>query len=152
MTYPSNEASGTQTATPVARFLQAYEANTARGDIPALLKQFADPFMAASPTGAQCVRSSDFALALPKKAELVEGLGRQSTKLVSFQETVLDARFVMVEARWRMIFAREGQAQKEAVVDSMIIVDAGAEDMKIVFYLAHQDLMTSLREQGILPS
>jgi hypothetical protein len=49
-----------------------------------------------------------------------------------------------------MTFVREGQAQKEALVDSMIIVDASAEDMKIVFYLAHQDLMTSLRDQGIL--
>ncbi len=106
--------------------------------------------MAAGPSGTQCVRSNDFQLALAKRVQLVESLGCQSTRLVSFQETALDARFSMVEARWQMTFVREGQALKEVAVDSMVIVDAGAEDMKIVFYLAHRDLMASLREQGIV--
>ena len=150
----------THATSPVRRFFQSYEQNTASGDIPALIAQFADVFMAAGPAGAQSVRSADFAHILPKRVQLVQSLGCQSTKLVSCVETELDARFAMAETRWQMTFVREGQPPKEAIVDSLFILDKGPQEPgivdtdseypKIVFYLAHQDLMAALKNQGIL--
>jgi hypothetical protein len=143
--------SAEQIESPVAQFLQAYEANAAARDIAAILAQFSDPFMAAGPTGVQCLRSADFAAALPKRVQLFAGLGAQPSKLVSCEETRLDARFVMAETRWQMTFIREGQPTREALADSLFILDTAGETPKIIFYLAHKDLMATLREGGILP-
>jgi len=148
-------ASGFHATTTVGRFLLAFEQNNASGDIPALIAQFADVFMAAGPNGAQPVSSADFARALPKRTQLFQSLGCQSTKLVSCVETLLDARFVMAETRWKLTFVREGQAPKEVRADSLYILDMGSLDaeagLKIVFYLAHQDLLATVRNQGIVP-
>ncbi len=145
-------ASTIQATTPLARFFQSCESNSSSGDISALIAQFADVFMAAGPNGTRSVSSADFALALPKRVQLFQSLGCQSTKLVSCIETPLDARFVMAETRWQMTFVREGQAPNEVMADSLYIVDMASKEPKIVFYLAHQDLVATVRNQGILPA
>jgi hypothetical protein len=141
-----------QNKTPLARFFHNFERLNASNDIPAQVAQFADTFMAASPQGAQCIRAEDFARALPKRVQLVQSLGGQSTSLVSFSETKLDERFAMAETRWRMTFRREGEPAREALADSLYILDMGGEAPKIVFYLAHQEFMAMLKNNGILPS
>jgi hypothetical protein len=148
----SNQRSAAQSASPVTRFLQSYEANTTLGDIPALLTQFADPFMAAGPTGVQCLRAADFASELPKRLKLFAGLGAQPSKLVSCQETRLDERFTMAETRWQMTFVREGRPTQEALADSLFVIDMASDEPKIILYIAHQDLVATLREKGILPA
>jgi hypothetical protein len=132
-------------SSPVAAFFQSYERNITAGDDAAVAAQFAEVFMAAGPGGAQSIRSSDFALALPKRKQLFESFGCRSTSLISCEETQLDARFAMVETRWQMTFVREGKEAKVLMADSLFIVDICAEAMKIVFYLAHQDPIDMLR-------
>jgi hypothetical protein len=148
----ANTRSTRQATTPLRHFFQSFETNTASSNMAALIAQFADVFMAAGPNGAQSVRSADFALALPKRLELFQSLGCQSTKLVSCHETQLDARFFMAETRWQMTFVREGQPPKEVMADSLYIVDMASREPKIVFYLAHQDLVATVRNQGIHPA
>ncbi len=140
---PSNDA--------IETFFREFEQRSDRGDIPALLPQFADTFMAAGPQGAQCIRAADFALALPKRKQFFDSLGCRSTALVSLDYNRLDARYVLAKTRWRMTFAHEDGEQKEVLADSAYIVDTGTETFKIVFYLAHQDIMHHARERGILP-
>jgi hypothetical protein len=134
---------------PIEHFLRTFESNTA-GNIPDTLAMFADVFMAASPQGTQAVRASDFALAVPKKKQLFASLGLQSTTLVSLREDRLDARYTMASVQWRMSFARRQGEPEDVVVDSVYIVDTGAEAFKIVFYLANQDIMQVLKERGIM--
>lgn len=141
-----------QTASPLANFLQAYETNSSTGNVAALLPQFADPFMAAGPTGVQCLRAADMAAALPKRLQLFAGLGAQPSKLVSCQETQIDNRFIMAETRWQMTFIREGQPARQVMADSLFILDTATDTPKIILYIAHQDLVANLREQGILPA
>lgn len=148
----STTSSPVPPASPVSLFLQSYEANAASRDLTALLDQFADPFMAAGPTGVNCLRATDFAAALSKRIQLFSGLGAQPSKLVSCHETRLDDRFIMAETRWHMTFIRDGQPPREAFADSLFILDTAAETPKIVFYLAHQDLLATLRDLGILPA
>jgi hypothetical protein len=108
--------------------------------------------MAASPQGTQAVRATDFALALPKRKQLFDQLGCRSTELLSLRETPLDARYVMAATQWRMTFARDKHDPEEVVVDSVYIVDTGADAFKIVFYLANQDIMQILKQRGIMPN
>lgn len=140
----------TVSTTPTARFFQSFEQNTNSGDNSALVAQFADVFMAAGPAGAKPVHAADFAIALPKRAQLVQSLGCQTTRLVSCVETPLDARFVMAETRWQMTFVRESQPTREVLADSLYILDMACDSPKIVFYLAHQDLLATLKSQGIV--
>jgi hypothetical protein len=138
---PSNDA--------IETFFREFEQRSDRGDIPALLPQFAETFMAAGPQGAQCIRAADFAVALPRRKQFFDSLGCRSTSLVSLDHNRLDARYVVAKTRWRMTFLQEGTT-REALADSTYIVDTSGESFKIVFYLAHQDHMTMLREHGIL--
>ena len=49
-----------------------------------------------------------------------------------------------------MRFARGQGEPQDVAVDSVYIVDRGAETFKIVFYLANQDIMLVLKERGIV--
>jgi hypothetical protein len=141
-----------QNETPVGRFFRNFERLNSNNDAPAMAAQFADTFVAAGPQGSQCVRAEDFARALPKRIELFRSFGCESTSLVSFSETRLDERFAMAETRWRMTFHRDGQPAREALADSLYIVDMNGDTPRIVFYLAHGDYMTILRQNGFATS
>jgi hypothetical protein len=138
-----------QPSTPVARFFQTYQLHNSSGDIPAIVSHFADTFLAVGPQGAQCVRAADFAIALPKRKQLFESLGSQSTALVSIHETPLDDRYVLARTQWQMTFDREGNTQN-ILVDSTFLLDTGNADVKILLYLPHQDIMQVLKDRGIL--
>ena len=139
-------------------FFRRFEANNSSNDVAAVVSQFADVFMAASPQGAQPVRASDFALALPKRKELFGRMGCRSTELVSVTEKRLDARYVLAGTQWKMRFERPDITPQELVVESVFIVDTGeggtgeAGAAKIVFYLANQDIMQVVKERGLLPA
>ena len=139
-----------QVETPVRRFFESYARANESGDMAKTAAQFADVFMAAGPQGAQCVKAADFAVALPKRKELFQRLGSRATALVALEERALDARFVLAKTRWRMEFEREGRAKEELFVESTFLLDCGADPVRIVLYLAHQDIMAVLRERGIL--
>src|SRR5215469_5723132 len=151
-----------QASEAMERFFRTFEANASSQNVEAQVSQFADVFMAASPHGAQAVRSADFALALPKKKQLFDRMGCRSTELVSLSEKRLDARYVLAGAKWKMTFERPDIAPQEVVVESVYILDTGSEaatadaaiagEAKIVFYLSNQDLMQIVKERGLLPA
>lgn len=134
---------------PIEQFFRIFQSNASSNDTAAQVSQFADVFMSASPQGTQAVRVSDFALALPKKKQFFDKLGCQSTVLTSLSQTRLDGRYVMASTRWRLTFAPDHRGTQEVTADSVYIVDTGTDPFKIVFYLANQDLMQTLRERGI---
>ena len=141
-----------QSSDAIETFFREFEQRSNSGDIPALLPKFADTFMAAGPLGAQCIRAADLAVALPKRKQFFDSLGCRSTSLVSLDHNRLDERYVVAKTRWRMTFVQGDGEVKEVLADSAYIVDTSGESFKIVFYLAHQDHMTMLREHGILPN
>jgi hypothetical protein len=137
--------------TPIYRFFQLYAQKSSEDDIPALVSQFADPFVSADPHGTHCVRVADFAAVLPKRKLLFDQLGARPAVLVSLVETQLDARYVLAKTTWRFDFA--GANLKEArqvLADSTFLIDTGKQEFKIVMYMAHQDIMQVLRDRGIL--
>lgn len=135
--------------TPITRFFREFERHSDLGDVSSLVPLFAETFVVAGPQGAQCIRASDFALALPKRIELFDRLGCRSTSLVSLDEQQLDPKFTLTRTRWRMTFLQNGE-EKEVLAESTFIVDTGADEFKIVFYLAHLDHVAMLKKHGIL--
>lgn len=140
----------THTTAAIELFFQAFEEHSNSGDISAHVSQFADAFLAAGPQGAQPVRAVDFAVALPKRKQLFDSLGCRSTSLVSIEPVALDGRYTLVRTRWRMVFDQAQEAPKEVLADSTFIVNSSGSGLKIVFYLAHRDIMAILKERGIM--
>jgi hypothetical protein len=145
-----------QTSTPIERFFQSYDHANSTSNIPLLVGHFADVFFAAGPHGAKSVARADFARGLLQRKQLFDTLGCQSSTLVSLQETPLDATHAMARTRWQLTFVRKEGEPLNILVDSTFIVDTGfdaePEAFKIILYLANQDIMQVLKDQGILPA
>jgi hypothetical protein len=125
-------------------FFRNHERNSNSGSIGSLISQYGDVFMVAGPQGAQVVQPNAFALALPKRKKMFDDMGHQSTELVSLRETALSGQYMMVETRWRMMFAAADQSPEEIQADSTFIVYTGGEEPKILMYLPHSDALATL--------
>jgi hypothetical protein len=137
--------------TAIGRFFQTFAQKSSEESIPSQVSLFADPFLSADPHGTRCVRLEDFAAELPRRKMLFDRLGCRPAVLVNLEETHLDARYVLARTTWRFDFARANPEEAEHVLaDSTYLVDTGTEGFKIVMYMAHQDIMQVLRDQGIL--
>jgi len=130
--------------TPITEFFERFAIDSNSPDAAAAASHFADAFLAAGPNGAQAVKASDFALALPKRKQLFASHRLRSTTLESVQEKRLSDRYVLVETRWKMTFLREG-GEEPIVAESVFIVDLEQEPFRIVFYLSKQDPIAMLK-------
>ena len=141
------------TTTNIEEFLRAFEHTDKLREVDALVSQFADTFLVAGADGSRAVKASDFALALPRRQEMFDKMGCRSTKLATVTVTKLDDRYMMAEAKWLMTFVHgDGQAS-DVLVGSTYIIDTknggSGGELKILFYLTHQDIVAVLRERGI---
>ena len=141
--------------TPVSRFLALYAQETAEDNMPAVVSHFADSFLFAGPSGAQPVRASDFAAALPKRKFLFDKLGSQPAELIAIHETPLDSRYVLARTTWRFRFQPNSTPAQQFDTDSTFLIDTGLpgtreSDFKFLLYLPHHDIMQMLRDRGIL--
>jgi hypothetical protein len=144
--------SGNTATQSIAQFFQGLEEETANGNMGALAERFSESFLAASPSGAKVAQRTVFAETMPSRKQAFEKLGCRSTRLVSLETTVLDARYTLARTRWQLTFARDGQDPQEVFADSTYIVDTGEEPFQIILYLTSQDLPKVLAECGIIPA
>jgi hypothetical protein len=137
------------TTESITTFLRSFDRTSNTEEVTALAQRFAEKFVAAGPDGATVANRQDFELALPRRKKMFDDLGCRSTKLDSAVVTKLDDRYSMAEAIWRMTFAHgEGQIS-DVLVRSTYILDT-KDELKILFYLSHQEITAVLRKQGIL--
>jgi hypothetical protein len=144
--------SGNTATQSIAQFFQGLEEETANGNMGALAERFSESFLAASPSGAKVAQRTVFAETMPSRKQAFDKLGCRSTRLVSLETTVLDARYTLARTRWQLTFARDGQDPQEVFADSTYIVDTGEEPFQIILYLTSQDLPKVLAECGIIPA
>jgi hypothetical protein len=144
--------SGNTATHSIAQFFQGLEEETANGNMGALAERFSESFLAASPSGAKVAQRTVFAETMPSRKQAFDKLGCRSTRLVSLETTVLDARYTLARTRWQLTFARDGQDPQEVFADSAYIVDTGEEPFQIILYLTSQDLPKVLAERGIIPA
>lgn len=137
-------------STPAARFFAAYERNIAKGDLPAMIAQFAETYLYGGPGGHQFLRSADLAAGLPRRRQLLNSLGCGPSRMVSLNEIPLNERFVLAQPRWQ--FSISGD-QSPVTIDSTFLLNI-AEPVRILAYISHQDLVAELkarqREEGPL--
>jgi len=132
----------------VGRFVESYASNIAAGDDAALTAQFAEMFMAGGPGGITALRAVDFAKALPKRRQLFADIGHRSSSLVGVEQRRLTDRFWLVTTRWLMSFDEgETGSAEEIESEAVLIVDAGSEPFRIVFFLHSEDVL-ALRCKG----
>jgi hypothetical protein len=136
----------------IEAFFRQFELNNNRNDFSAAASQFADTFMAAGPQSAQCVKASDFVRALPKRKQLFESFGCHSMQLINVEAHSLGGRYSMARTRWKMNFAEGVLSMEAPFVDSTFIVHTTEQQLRIVLYLAHQDVMEILKERGLTKS
>jgi hypothetical protein len=131
-------------------FMDRYARATAGGDAETLGTLFAPTFLTASPSGPQVVRAADLVPAIPRRRQMLESAGCQLPLLASVQDTPLDARYSLVRTEWRWRVMRGGELVVDLILPSTFIVDRTGPSPQIVCYLPHQDIMTVLRDRGLL--
>jgi hypothetical protein len=134
----------------LSRFIQSFERNRASGDVSVVAQQFAEVILVVTPDSVQCIRSVDFAVALPKRKQLFERLGLQSSELIGFKESWLDLRYALANTRWRFIFRSVVGEPESVEVDSTFPIDTAKEPFEIILYLAHQNIMEILKQRGVM--
>jgi hypothetical protein len=134
----------------LSRFIRSFERHGASGNASQAVGQFAEQFLAVSTHGSQCVRSVDFAAALPKRKVLFDSLGFQSSELIGLKESKLDQRYALAQTRWRFIFQSLLDKPEVVEVESTFLIDIGVEPYQIILYLAHQDIMEILKQRGLM--
>lgn len=132
-------------------FFERFQSLSAASDVEGLAAMFAGHVMIAGAGGVHVVSSADMQRAIPQRKQLLESVGYQDTSLVEFEETALTGRYALVRAqfRWRGT-APNGEAGA-VTLPSTFVVDRGGDSPHIVFYLNERDVVSVLRERGVLP-
>lgn len=133
-------------------FFEEFQRCNSDGDTEKLARLYAPVFLAAGANGVQAVKSADLALAIPKRRQMLEAIGCRPAILVSLEETELDDRYTMARMRWQWRVERGEAATVEITLGSTVILQRSGEGLQIVLYLNHEDIVSVLRQRGLLPA
>jgi hypothetical protein len=145
MSHPEITTEGLRT------FFERFQSLSATSDGDRLATMYAGSVMIAGPKGAQVVNSADLLRAIPKRRQLLESVGHQDTALVGFEETMLTHRYALVRAQFRWHFQAPNGEPTTVTLPSTFIVDRAGDSPSIVLYMNEQDVVSVLRERGLLP-
>ena len=136
-------------AVDVRAFFERFQSASAASDVDGLAAMYGVNVMIAGPNGAQVVSSAQLLQVIPKRQQLLASIGHVDTTLVGFDETRLTDRYSLVRAQfqWRFKPAATGPVS----LPSTYIVDRGGDELKIVLYMNEQDVVSVLRDRGVLP-
>ena len=116
-----------------------------------IAEMYAGHVMIAGRNGTQVVGSADLLRAVPKRKQLLASVGYQDTSLVGFLETALTERYALVRAQFRWLFHPANSEPATVTLPSTFVVDRGGDSPHIVLYMNEQDVVSVLRERGMLP-
>ena len=135
--------------TSVETFFQTFEQASAVADVETLARLFAPSFLVAGVGGAQPVKTSDFLAAIPKRKQMFQAAGCKPAALVSLHEIKLDDRYALIRTEWRWAMDRPDVPEIRA--SSTFLLQRTGDELRIVLYVSHEDVMALLRERGLLP-
>jgi len=131
-------------------FFDQFQALSAASDVEGLAAMYAANVMIAGANGAQVVSSENLQRAIPKRKQLLESVGYQDTALVGFEETALGDRYSLVRAQFEWHFKAADGHTATVTLPSIFVVDRGGDSPHIVLYLNEHDVVSALREKGVL--
>ena len=132
-------------------FFERFQSLSAASDVEGVAAMYAGSVMIAGANGTQVVSSADLQRAIPKRRQLLESVGYRDTALVGFEETALTERYAVVRAQFRWLFRTPNGEPATVTLHSTYIVDRGGDSPRIVLYMNEQDVVSVLRERGMLP-
>jgi hypothetical protein len=136
----------------VKEFVEQYVRTGNTLDLDAIASEYADLFMFAGPNGTRIIEKQKLLAALPGRQEFFKALGHQSTKVLSLDETLLDAHYAMVRVQFLMRFEKASAQPVDAKLDSTFILYLQDDAPKIVFHIEHEDLQQAMQDRGLLPA
>ena len=132
-------------------FFERFQSLSAASDVEGVAAMYAGSVMIAGANGTQVVSSADLQRAIPKLRQLLESVGYRDTALVGFEETALTERYAVVRAQFRWLFRTPNGEPATVTLPSTYSVDRGGDSPRIVLYMNEQDVVSVLRERGMLP-
>jgi hypothetical protein len=132
-------------------FFERFQSLSATADVEAITAMYAAHVMIAGSKGAQVVRSTDLQRVIPGRRQLLESAGYQDTALVGLEETALTDRYTLVRAQFRWRFQAATREPVTVTLPSTFVVDRGGDSPCILCYMNEQDVVSVLRERGLLP-
>ncbi|MDQ2833162.1 MAG: hypothetical protein M3Y50_05320 [Acidobacteriota bacterium] len=135
----------------IKRFFRTYEKNANINDVEAVATQFAEVFMLADPGGLRAIPAKELLAGIPQRKKMFESIGCQATTLVAMEQTKLSDQYYLVKTEWSMQIECGTDRFRKIPLHSTFIVFGSGEDLKIAFYLPHEDLMSVLRKHGVSP-
>ena len=133
-------------------FFERFQSSNGASDVERLATMYAGTVMIAGPTGAQVVSAADLQRAMAERRQLLASVGHQHTALIGFEETSLTDRYALVRAHFRWQFQAANAEPTTITLPSTFIVDRGGDSPRIVLYMNEQDVVSVLRERGVLPT
>ena len=131
-------------------FFDRFQSLSAASDVEGLAAMYAVNVMIAGANGAQVVSSENLQRAIPKRKQLLESAGYQDTALVGFEETALGERYSLSRAQFQWRFKPANGEPATVTLPSIFVVDRGGDAPHIVLYLNEHDVVSVLRERGVL--
>jgi hypothetical protein len=131
-------------------FFDRFQSVSAASDIEGLAAMYAANVMIAGANGAQVVSSENLLRAIPKRKQLLQSVGHQETALVGFEESPLGERYSLVRAEFEWHFKAADGRPATVTLPSIFVVDRGGDSPHIVLYLNEHDVVSALRERGVL--
>ena len=131
-------------------FFKQYEQAISESDVSAVATRYGDPFMFGGPQGVRSIKKDDFLKAVPKRREYFASIGLLESKVVSIDETSLDAKYLLVKTVWSMTFAKPTGSNKEIRTSATYILERIGDGLVIVFQIDHQDLTEKVKELGLV--
>jgi ketosteroid isomerase-like protein len=132
-------------------FFERFQSLSAASDVERIAAMYAGSVMIAGPRGSQVVSAADLQRAIPMRRQLLESAGYQDTALVGFEETALTDRYALVRAQFRWQFKDANLEPITVTLPSTFVVDRGGDAPRIVVYMNEQDVVSVLRDRGVLP-
>ncbi len=136
----------------VKAFFEGVERASNTLDLELIATQYADVFMFADPSGTRVIEKGKLLAALPQRQAFFKRAGHQFTRILSYDETWLDARYVLVHVHFLMRFQTPLQAAIDAQLDSTYVLYLAGDALQIVFHLESDDVQQALRARGVLPA
>lgn len=133
-------------------FFDRFQSLSSACDVEGLAAMYAGSVMIAGANGTQVVSAAALQAAIPRRRHLLESAGHQDTALIEFEQTTLTRRYVLVRTTFCWRFQAANGEPATVALPSTFIVDTGGDAPRIVLYLNEQDIVSTLRERGVLPA
>ncbi len=110
---------------------------------------YAPTILVAGPHAALMIARDALLGKVSERKRLLDSAGPHTTTLMACEETPLSERYILARTIWQWDFRASAEP---VIVPSTFIVDKGGDSPQIILYLLQTDVVSVLRERGLLPS